>query len=118
MELFTTRVSMQEHLCIEQKPEPAAIIIFGGWGDLTKRKLLPSLFNLHKRNLLPESFYTIGALSYLDSPQNDDEYRSKAVDILGAGQAEAEFSNKLYYLPGDYDDPATYKALADKLSKL
>ncbi|PLX43183.1 MAG: glucose-6-phosphate dehydrogenase [Deltaproteobacteria bacterium] len=109
---------MQEHLCIEQKPDPASVVIFGGWGDLTKKKLLPSLFNLYKKKLLPEKFYAIGVLSYLDSPATDEDYRYRAFEVLGEGGDEEAFSEKLHYVPGRYDDPATYKALADKLSAL
>ena len=35
---------------------PFTLIIFGASGDLTRRKLIPAVFNLYRQNLLPEEF--------------------------------------------------------------
>ena len=43
-----------------KKTEVFIFVIFGGSGDLAKRKLVPALFNLCVSNLLPESFAIIG----------------------------------------------------------
>jgi glucose-6-phosphate 1-dehydrogenase len=40
--------------------EPFTMVIFGGAGDLSKRKLLPSLFHLYKENELSKGFFIIG----------------------------------------------------------
>jgi len=40
--------------------EPSSLIVFGFTGDLTKRKLLPSLYSLEKSGLLPDMFQVIG----------------------------------------------------------
>jgi len=45
---------------IPQAADPCAIVIFGASGDLTKRKLLPSLYNLGSYHLLPAHFSVIG----------------------------------------------------------
>jgi len=37
-----------------QRPRPQAIVIFGASGDLTRRKVLPALYNLAREGLLPE----------------------------------------------------------------
>ncbi|HOG46627.1 MAG TPA: hypothetical protein PLB78_08275, partial [Anaerolineae bacterium] len=37
-------------------PEPNAMVIFGATGDLTRRKLIPALYNLHASRLLPAGF--------------------------------------------------------------
>lgn len=42
------------------KPDSQILIIFGASGDLTKRKLLPSLFELFDRDMLPEHFVILG----------------------------------------------------------
>lgn len=39
---------------------PTTIIIFGASGDLTQRKLIPSLFNLYRKGRLPEKFEILG----------------------------------------------------------
>jgi hypothetical protein len=40
--------------------DPCAMVIFGAAGDLTKRLLVPSLYNLHASRLLPEHFAVVG----------------------------------------------------------
>ena len=42
-------------------PEPCSVVIFGGTGDLTRRKLVPAFYNLALDGLLPEPFALIGA---------------------------------------------------------
>ena len=49
------------------------LVIFGASGDLTGRKLLPSLYELHVRRLLPERFCILGAAR---TEYSDDEYRA------------------------------------------
>ncbi|MGZ8472906.1 MAG: glucose-6-phosphate dehydrogenase, partial [Candidatus Deferrimicrobiaceae bacterium] len=41
-------------------PEPCLIVIFGASGDLTRRKLVPALFGLHRERLLPAGFSVLG----------------------------------------------------------
>jgi len=50
-------MSMQSH---KSPPPPCAIVIFGANGDLTKRLIVPALYNLSKTGLLPERFALIG----------------------------------------------------------
>ena len=50
------------------------LVIFGASGDLTGRKLLPSLYELHVRGLLPERFCILGAAR---TEYTDDEYRAR-----------------------------------------
>jgi glucose-6-phosphate 1-dehydrogenase len=45
---------------VDARHEPVAVIIFGGAGDLTWRKLIPSLFSLHLNGSLPDKFAIIG----------------------------------------------------------
>ena len=51
---------------------PCTMVIFGASGDLTKRKLLPALYNLRKAGLLSDHFAVIGVAR---SPMTDDEFR-------------------------------------------
>lgn len=57
---MTVSYNCREQLCVESAPGPGAIVIFGASGDLTKRKLLPAIYALFERNLLPEKFAVIG----------------------------------------------------------
>ncbi len=43
-----------------KKPEGHILVIFGASGDLTKRKLIPSLYDLYSQNLLPDNFAIVG----------------------------------------------------------
>src|SRR4029077_10149517 len=55
--------------------EPVTIVIFGGAGDLARRKLLPALYNLHVDGLLPPRIAIAGVGR---KPMSDDEYRAFA----------------------------------------
>jgi len=53
----------QKQTTTSQISPPCILVIFGAAGDLTKRKLIPALYNLKKSNLLPEDFAVIGVAS-------------------------------------------------------
>ena len=54
------------------RPESLILVIFGGSGDLTKRKLIPSLYQLFKQGKLPDRFAVLG-LGRTD--YTDESYR-------------------------------------------
>ncbi len=51
---------LAEGLGLRRRPDPCALVIFGASGDLTKRKLLPAVYALAYRRLLPERFAVVG----------------------------------------------------------
>ncbi|MFN0155898.1 MAG: glucose-6-phosphate dehydrogenase [Gaiella sp.] len=51
---------LAEGLGLRRRPDPCVVTIFGASGDLTKRKLLPALYALAYRRLLPERFAIVG----------------------------------------------------------
>jgi glucose-6-phosphate 1-dehydrogenase len=51
---------LRKTLSTPRTPEPVTLVIFGGTGDLARRKLLPALFRLWQHQLLPESFAIVG----------------------------------------------------------
>ncbi|HSE82787.1 MAG TPA: glucose-6-phosphate dehydrogenase, partial [Gaiellaceae bacterium] len=51
---------LAEGLRMRRPPEPFALTIFGASGDLTQRKLMPALYSLAFRGLLPERFGIVG----------------------------------------------------------
>jgi glucose-6-phosphate 1-dehydrogenase len=61
-----------EGLSVRRSPDPCAFVIFGASGDLTKRKLLPALYSLAYRRLLPPQFAVVGVAR---SEMSDDEFR-------------------------------------------
>src|SRR5581483_2936820 len=63
-----------EGLSVRARPEPCTLVIFGASGDLTQRKLMPALYSLAYRHLLPEHFAVVGAAR---SELSDDEFRGR-----------------------------------------
>jgi len=104
------------------KAEPFTIVIFGGAGDLAKRMLLPTLYNLHQDGRLPKDFSVVG----LGLPELSDEaYRRFARDSLEQFSSEpvAEkdwkaFSQHLLYLSADFSDDEGYKTLHSLLGDI
>jgi glucose-6-phosphate 1-dehydrogenase len=96
--------SIREGLCIEQKPGPCALVIFGASGDLTSRMLFPSLVQLASNNLLPKRFFVLGVAR---TPLSDAEFKSRAKGL-----------ENVYYFHGDYESPAFYEDLKARLSEL
>jgi len=98
---------------------PCAMVIFGAAGDLTKRKLVPALFNLVKAKLLPPEFAVLG-LSADDLSQ--EAFRNQVTGFLPAedrgGEAWKWFTERLYYQRGDFADGTTYQDLASRLDEL
>ena len=104
---------------IPQAAEPCALVIFGASGDLTKRKLLPSLYNLASYHLLPADFSIIGVAR---RPLSDDVFRDqlgKALSELGTQPVDpnlwSRFRGRISYCEGEFDNPATYQKLKKAL---
>jgi glucose-6-phosphate 1-dehydrogenase len=121
MEQSKIRVTVKDEFCIEEKPPPSGVIIFGASGDLTSRKLIPALYNLSKRNLLPKEFYVMGCAR---SSMTDEEFRKKACLSIsdhcdGTTDAEAErFAQIFHYVHGDYGSTDFYAQLKSRLEVL
>ncbi|HPD47828.1 MAG TPA: glucose-6-phosphate dehydrogenase [Anaerohalosphaeraceae bacterium] len=112
-------ISKQELLCVETPARPCGMVVFGASGDLTRRKLLSSLFELHKRGLLAEEFYFVGCGR---TKFSDEAYRSIAAKSISADGVAPEktsaFLEKIYYITGAYDDPGLYESISDRLARL
>jgi glucose-6-phosphate 1-dehydrogenase len=103
--------------------EPAAVVIFGASGDLTQRKLVPALHSLACGGLLHPNTHIIGvARSDLADTTFRDQLFTGVMDYarLKPGMCELwpDFAERHSYLAGDYDDPATYRRLAERLVQL
>ncbi len=102
--------------------DPCAIVIFGATGDLTKRKLLPSLYNLRLNGLLPREFALVGVVR---KSMDDEAFR----DLMSAEIREfatapidpalwADFRARLHCVAGDVGRPETFRLLGDRLAEL
>ena len=107
-----------------EKTPPAVVIIFGAGGDLTKRKLIPALFNLSKGGLLSSNFAMVG----INRVETDDKgYRDTISEEITEYDAEGfdqklwdEDVQKAYHLKGDFTSEKTYtdlKVLLEKVDK-
>src|SRR5271154_486512 len=102
--------------------DPCVMVIFGASGDLTKRKLIPALYNLAKDNLLSREFALIGvARADLTSEQFRDVI-SKEIGDYATTKVDPDlwnwFSRRIYYCSGNFDDPNTYVKLSKLLSEV
>lgn len=105
------------------KPESLVLVIFGGSGDLTKRKLIPSLYQLFKQGKLPRRFAVLGVGR---SAYTDETYRphldTSLEKYLARGEYDAsmaeQFLSSVYYLSIDPSDGAQYGELCERLSSI
>ena len=109
-------------LRIEPTPEPTALVIFGASGDLTRRKLLPAIYQLSRGQRLPARFNVLGIAR---TPMTDDQFRQQFHDSLGefAGLAEPDevssaLARNLGYVQGEMDDPGLYAKITTKLTEM
>jgi glucose-6-phosphate 1-dehydrogenase len=100
--------------------DPCTLVIFGAAGDLTKRLLVPSLYNLHSSKLLPEHFAVVGVSSDKFSDEEFREKLTKDIREFAPSPVQKElwdwFVPRIYYHSGDFRDPNLYKELKDKLA--
>ena len=101
---------------------PCVLVIFGAAGDLTKRKLIPALYNLRKNSLLPDQFAVVGVAR---AEMSDDEFRRRLrddMDHFATEKVDAPtwdwLAQRLFYLSGDFNDDATCVKLKDSLTKI
>jgi glucose-6-phosphate 1-dehydrogenase len=102
-------------------PPPLSIVIFGGTGDLARRKLIPALFRLFWEGLLPPHFAVIGVA--IDAVSEDDyrEHMRQALDEFGEGPDAGkweEFAARLGYLATDFGDASGFQRLRERLEGL
>ncbi len=101
---------------MSRSPEPCVMLIFGGSGDLTRRKLVPALYNLARQRSVPAGFTILGLSR---SPMSDEQYRGrlrewvdKSTEAPPSDAATWEpFAQSIHYLSADFRDPKTYERI-------
>ncbi len=105
----------------DRRAPPAVMTIFGAAGDLTKRLIVPALYNLVRANKLAEDFSVIG-VDHNDRPQQEwiqslsemlEQFTGCAVDKA----AWSWLTQRLQYMRGDFADDQTFKQLKSLLAK-
>jgi glucose-6-phosphate 1-dehydrogenase len=99
--------------------KPTAIVIFGGTGDLTQTKLLPSLLDLYIQKLLPDEFVVIGLSRKEMSHEEYQEFAKVSLANKGHHHDQAvidSFCSHLRYAQGSFDDIESYERIKSELS--
>jgi len=109
---------------------PCAMVIFGAAGDLTKRLVVPALYNLAGARRLPDEFRLVGVDL---ATKTAKEWREGLSDMMnefvtqGGGEFEVDhidqgawrwLTDRTSYLQGDLNDPGTYRRLGEHLAEL
>ncbi|HEY1464255.1 MAG TPA: glucose-6-phosphate dehydrogenase [Terriglobales bacterium] len=102
--------------------DPCTMVIFGAAGDLTKRKLIPALYNLAKADLLAQEFAIIGVAH---NPMSNEDFGKRVVQYIKdyAGKDVDQkicdwFAQRISYVTADFGDKAVYSNLKDYLEKV
>jgi glucose-6-phosphate 1-dehydrogenase len=111
-----------------RRPAPATITIFGAGGDLTKRLIMPALYNLVRADKLPDKFAIIG-VDHND--QTTQAWRQDLTEAMqdfargpeGKGDAIDERAwswlvGRMHYMRGDFTKPDTFTELGKQLADL
>jgi glucose-6-phosphate 1-dehydrogenase len=110
-----------EGLQVRRTPDPCVLTIFGASGDLTKKKLLPALYALAFRRLLPEKFAVLGVAR---TDETDEEFRERmkeAVQEFGRDEFRDEIweplAETMRYVATDFSDEGGEDEVARVLSE-
>ncbi|WP_435007253.1 glucose-6-phosphate dehydrogenase [Tundrisphaera lichenicola] len=102
-------------------PDPCAIVLFGATGDLTHRKLVPALYHLDQAGHLPGECAVVG---FARRDWSDQQFRDELKKSLanpkdpGFEEAWSDFSPRISYNASNFDDPAGYQKLKEKLDEI
>jgi len=107
---------------LPENPYPVTIVIFGASGDLTRRKLIPALYNSFRKGRLPKNIRIVG---FARRPYSDESFRSRIQDGLIEFSSNT-FDEKLWeifspsvtYFQGNLDNPDDFSKLKIHLDRL
>ncbi|HEX7389439.1 MAG TPA: glucose-6-phosphate dehydrogenase [Acidiphilium sp.] len=126
---------LRDDTTVEQKSSakpagPCSVVIFGAGGDLTKRLLMPALYNLAHTGLISDKFALVGAdIAKLTAEDWAKSLHKTLEGFVGDPNAEdqikkidenawSRFAGNLSYVQGDFTDPALYQSLKQELETL
>jgi glucose-6-phosphate 1-dehydrogenase len=102
--------------------KPFTMVIFGGTGDLSKRKLLPTLYHLCSDDSLPKRFSILG---FATRNMSDDGYREFIKKAIQESEEKIldercwdKFSRHLFYISGNFEDKNSYERLYKRLEEI
>lgn len=116
---MTVSYNCREQLCIESAPGAGAMVIFGASGDLTKRKLLPAVYALFRRGLLPDGFAVIGvARTEMSHEEFRREVQQAVIGDATPTEQDASFLARFSYVAGQYTESDTFERLQAELVRV
>ncbi len=111
-----------EGLRLRRRPDPCALVIFGASGDLTQRKLVPAIYSLAVRRLLPENFAVIGVAR---SEMSDEAFREKMKEAVQKHSRDEfkqdvwdSLTEAMHYVSTEFNDDAGEDRLVALLNTL
>ncbi|MFI0368706.1 glucose-6-phosphate dehydrogenase [Actinomadura sp. 1N219] len=101
---------------------PCVLVLFGVTGDLSRKKLLPAIYDLANRGLLPPGFSLVG---FARRDWEHEDFRQIAHESIKA-HARTPFredvwthlSEGMHFVPGTFDDPGAFDALSMAVKEL
>jgi glucose-6-phosphate 1-dehydrogenase len=124
-EMLETRTvinPLREGMRVARAPAPASIIIFGATGDLSRRKLVPALYNLAHENYMPPVYNIV---AFARKPHTNEEIRAeykKAVTEFSRQEVRDQlwdsFAQNIFYIQSNLDDLEGYKRLQAELDRM
>ena len=107
---------------IGRPADPCTMVIFGAAGDLTRRKLIPALYNLATNQLLSREFAVVGVARGQMSEEDFRKRISNDIEQFATNGVDRDlwewFLRRLHYVQGDFKDPALFPRLKDTLDKV
>ena len=107
---------------IADATDPTVLVVFGATGDLMERKIVPSLYYLFEKGLLPQKFRVIGVAR---RDIGDHGLRSAVSDTVKRHAARTpksadlgSFAGLFTYQRGEFHDMAAYGQLVDDLNTI
>ena len=123
MQIAPQAAGLEDSATVPRGLEGCAIVIFGATGDLTSRMIVPALYSLQQRGLLPEDFAIVGfSRSKWNTAVFRDEMEAAVRESAGAapvdGDAWGKFAQRLYYISGNYGNRRDFQQLAELLDSV
>ncbi len=119
---MSIEASVAEVLAQGQVADPCVMVIFGASGDLTKRKLIPALYNLAKDRLLSSHFAVVGFATRDLTTETFRQQLGEALHSFVKGAIDAEvwesLARRIHFVRGSVDDPQAYQQLRGRIAEL
>jgi glucose-6-phosphate 1-dehydrogenase len=107
---------LRNGLIEDRTGDACVVVIFGASGDLTRRKLMPALYNLAISRSLPSGFAVVGIAR---KEKSNEEFRAEMREGVSTFSRRkpidpalwTDFERGVTYVPGVFDNPKTYEDL-------